>query len=158
MTSSTDSPPRVEHLQPSGLVANPAFSHVVVVGGAARTIYVGGQNAVTANDHPAHRGRPGPPGLSGRDRRHRRRPLAFSHRLVTADADGPQPASVGPYAPLGPRPPESFTRLRGGREVLREAAVAEPRLERLTAQVQQAGPLAGAEVIGAAAGERQVAV
>lgn len=33
-------------LQPSGLVANPAFSHVAVVPPEATTIYVGGQNGV----------------------------------------------------------------------------------------------------------------
>jgi enamine deaminase RidA (YjgF/YER057c/UK114 family) len=40
---------RITHLNPDGLPANPAFSQAVVVEGAARTIYVGGQNAVTAD-------------------------------------------------------------------------------------------------------------
>ncbi len=35
-------------LQPSGLVANPAFSHVAVVPPEATMIYVGGQNGVDA--------------------------------------------------------------------------------------------------------------
>jgi enamine deaminase RidA (YjgF/YER057c/UK114 family) len=39
---------RVEHLNPEGLVRNPAFSNVVVVSGPARTIYIGGQDAVDA--------------------------------------------------------------------------------------------------------------
>jgi enamine deaminase RidA (YjgF/YER057c/UK114 family) len=33
-------------LQPAGLVASPAFSHVAVVPAGATTIYVGGQNGV----------------------------------------------------------------------------------------------------------------
>ena len=40
---------RVELLTPDGLVKNPAFSHVAVVSGAVRTIYVGGQDAITGN-------------------------------------------------------------------------------------------------------------
>ena len=40
---------RVELLAPDGLVKNPAFSHVAVVSGPVRTIYVGGQDAVTAD-------------------------------------------------------------------------------------------------------------
>ena len=39
---------RVEHLNPEGLNRNPAFTNVVVVSGPVRTIYVGGQDAVTA--------------------------------------------------------------------------------------------------------------
>ena len=39
---------RVEHLNPDGLNRNPAFTNVVVVSGPVRTIYVGGQDAVTA--------------------------------------------------------------------------------------------------------------
>ena len=49
MTSaSATQPGRVELLSPDGLVKNPAFSHVAVVSGQARTIYVGGQDAVSA--------------------------------------------------------------------------------------------------------------
>jgi enamine deaminase RidA (YjgF/YER057c/UK114 family) len=40
---------RITHLNPDGMPANPAFSQAVVVEGPARTIYVGGQNAVTAD-------------------------------------------------------------------------------------------------------------
>jgi enamine deaminase RidA (YjgF/YER057c/UK114 family) len=40
---------RVELLSPDGLVKNPAFSNVAVVSGQVRTIYVGGQDAVTAD-------------------------------------------------------------------------------------------------------------
>ena len=40
---------RITHLNPEGLPANPAFSQAVVVEGPVRTIYVGGQNAVTAD-------------------------------------------------------------------------------------------------------------
>jgi enamine deaminase RidA (YjgF/YER057c/UK114 family) len=46
-TTMTDG--RVELLSPDGLVKSPAFSHVAVVSGSVRTIYVGGQNAVTAD-------------------------------------------------------------------------------------------------------------
>jgi enamine deaminase RidA (YjgF/YER057c/UK114 family) len=40
---------RVEFLAPDGLVKRPAFSHVAVVSGAVRTIYVGGQDAVRSD-------------------------------------------------------------------------------------------------------------
>jgi len=39
----------VTHLNPEGMHTNPAFTQAVVVEGAARTIYVGGQNAVGAD-------------------------------------------------------------------------------------------------------------
>jgi len=39
----------VQHLNPEGMHKNPAFTQAVVVEGAARTIYVGGQNAVAAD-------------------------------------------------------------------------------------------------------------
>lgn len=39
----------VEYRNPAGLHRNPAYSQMVVVSGPARTIYVGGQNAVTAD-------------------------------------------------------------------------------------------------------------
>jgi enamine deaminase RidA (YjgF/YER057c/UK114 family) len=38
----------ITRLQPAGLVASPAFSHVAVVPPGAVTIYVGGQNGVDA--------------------------------------------------------------------------------------------------------------
>jgi enamine deaminase RidA (YjgF/YER057c/UK114 family) len=38
----------VEHFNPAGLSRNPAFTNVVAVSGPARTIYVGGQDAVDA--------------------------------------------------------------------------------------------------------------
>lgn len=40
---------RITHLNPDGLHQNPAFTQAVVVEGAARTVYVGGQNAVAAD-------------------------------------------------------------------------------------------------------------
>ena len=50
MTSAdTPSPGRVEHLNPDGLFRNPAFTQAVVVSGPVRTIYIGGQDAVTAD-------------------------------------------------------------------------------------------------------------
>src|SRR5438034_9620877 len=39
----------IAHLNPDSLPRNPAFSQAVSVAGPARTIYVGGQNAVTAD-------------------------------------------------------------------------------------------------------------
>lgn len=41
--------PNVTHLNPEGMHHNPAFSQAVVVQGNAKTIYVGGQNAVAAD-------------------------------------------------------------------------------------------------------------
>jgi enamine deaminase RidA (YjgF/YER057c/UK114 family) len=38
-----------EHLNPDGLHRNPAFTQAIVVSGPVRTIYVGGQNAVSAD-------------------------------------------------------------------------------------------------------------
>jgi enamine deaminase RidA (YjgF/YER057c/UK114 family) len=40
---------QVQHLNPTTLHRNPAFTQVVVVSGPAKTIYVGGQNAVDAS-------------------------------------------------------------------------------------------------------------
>jgi enamine deaminase RidA (YjgF/YER057c/UK114 family) len=40
---------RVEHLNPDGMLRNPAFTQAVVVSGPVRTIYVGGQDAVNAD-------------------------------------------------------------------------------------------------------------
>ncbi len=39
----------IERIRPSGLIHSPAFSHVAVVPPGATTIYVGGQNAVSAD-------------------------------------------------------------------------------------------------------------
>lgn len=39
----------VEHLNPDTLMRNPAFTQAIAVSGPARTIYVGGQNAVDAS-------------------------------------------------------------------------------------------------------------
>src|SRR5262245_48710933 len=41
--------PVARHLNPEGLHYNPAFSQVVTVSPSARTIYIGGQNAVDAS-------------------------------------------------------------------------------------------------------------
>jgi enamine deaminase RidA (YjgF/YER057c/UK114 family) len=38
----------VEYLNPAGLHKNQAFTNVIVVSGAAKTIYIGGQDAVDA--------------------------------------------------------------------------------------------------------------
>ncbi|MEO7913281.1 MAG: RidA family protein [Roseiflexaceae bacterium] len=42
-------PGSVEHLNPATMHHNPAFSQAVVVSGAVKTVYVGGQNAVDAS-------------------------------------------------------------------------------------------------------------
>jgi enamine deaminase RidA (YjgF/YER057c/UK114 family) len=47
---------RVELLSPDGLVQSPAFSNVAVVSGPVRTIYVGGQDAITADGEVVGRG------------------------------------------------------------------------------------------------------
>ena len=47
---------RVELLAPDGLVKSPAFSHVAVVFGPVRTIYIGGQDAVTADGENVGKG------------------------------------------------------------------------------------------------------
>jgi enamine deaminase RidA (YjgF/YER057c/UK114 family) len=39
----------VQHLKPAGLPDNPAFTNVIVVTGPAKTIYIGGQDAVDAS-------------------------------------------------------------------------------------------------------------
>lgn len=39
----------VQHLNPDGLNKNPAFTNVVIVTGSAKTIYIGGQDAVDAS-------------------------------------------------------------------------------------------------------------
>lgn len=36
----------IQHLNPDTLHQNPAFTNVIVVSGSAKTIYIGGQNAV----------------------------------------------------------------------------------------------------------------
>jgi enamine deaminase RidA (YjgF/YER057c/UK114 family) len=38
----------IEHLNPDGLMKNPAFSQIVVTKGSGKTIYIGGQNAINA--------------------------------------------------------------------------------------------------------------
>jgi enamine deaminase RidA (YjgF/YER057c/UK114 family) len=40
--------PTITHLNPEGMHSNPAYSQGVAVAGNAKTIYVGGQNAVNA--------------------------------------------------------------------------------------------------------------
>ena len=47
---------RVEYLNPAGMLKNPAFTQVAVVSGAARTVYVGGQDAVDAQGQVVGKG------------------------------------------------------------------------------------------------------
>ena len=39
----------VQYLNPEGLHQNPAFTQVISISGAAKTVYVGGQNALNAD-------------------------------------------------------------------------------------------------------------
>ncbi len=39
----------IEFINPDGLIKNPAFSHVAITKGSGSTIYIGGQNAITAH-------------------------------------------------------------------------------------------------------------
>lgn len=39
----------VTHLNPEGMHANPAYSQAITVSGNAKTVYIGGQNAVDAD-------------------------------------------------------------------------------------------------------------
>jgi enamine deaminase RidA (YjgF/YER057c/UK114 family) len=47
MTTSTHG--EVQHLNPNGLIKNPAFTNVIVVTGPVKTIYIGGQDAVDSS-------------------------------------------------------------------------------------------------------------
>lgn len=40
---------KIKHINPDGLMKNPAFSQVVTTHGSGKTIYIGGQNSVNAN-------------------------------------------------------------------------------------------------------------
>jgi len=46
----------VEHINPSGLIRNPAFTQVVTVSGPVKTVYIGAQNAVDGNRNIVGRG------------------------------------------------------------------------------------------------------
>lgn len=48
-TKATQAGGQVKYLNPEGLPRNPAFTNVVAVTGPAKTIYVGGQDAVDAS-------------------------------------------------------------------------------------------------------------
>ena len=41
-------PGSVQHINPDGMSKNPAFTNVIVVSGAVKTVYIGGQDAVDA--------------------------------------------------------------------------------------------------------------
>ncbi|HLN73774.1 MAG TPA: RidA family protein [Prolixibacteraceae bacterium] len=41
-------PNQIQYINPEGLSKNPAFSQIVTTHGSGRTIYIGGQNAITA--------------------------------------------------------------------------------------------------------------
>lgn len=40
---------KIEHINPNGLIKNPAFSQIITTEGNGQTIYIGGQNAVNGN-------------------------------------------------------------------------------------------------------------
>jgi hypothetical protein len=50
----------VEHLNPEGLHQNPAFTNVVTIPANAKTVYVGGQNALTPEGVIVGKGELGP--------------------------------------------------------------------------------------------------
>ena len=57
MTSATTTTPgRIEFLNPEGLHRNPAYTNVAVVSGPVKTIYIGGQDAITADGEIVGRG------------------------------------------------------------------------------------------------------
>jgi hypothetical protein len=39
---------KIQHINPAGLLNNPAFSQIVITEGNGKTIYIGGQNSVNA--------------------------------------------------------------------------------------------------------------
>lgn len=39
---------KIEHINPDGLIRNPAFTNVITVSGAAKTVYIGEQNSNNA--------------------------------------------------------------------------------------------------------------
>ncbi|HKA09632.1 MAG TPA: RidA family protein [Candidatus Dormibacteraeota bacterium] len=39
-------PAQIKHINPDGLIKNPAFTQVVTVSGPVKTVYIGAQNAV----------------------------------------------------------------------------------------------------------------
>ena len=47
MTTSTHA--QVQHINPDGLIKNPAFTNVITVTGQVKTVYIGGQDAVDAS-------------------------------------------------------------------------------------------------------------
>lgn len=49
-------PTIVQHINPAGMHKNPAFSQAIVVSGPAKTIYIGGQNAVSSAGEIVGRG------------------------------------------------------------------------------------------------------
>ena len=46
----------VQHINPDGLNKNPAFTNVIVVTGSAKTIYIGGQDAVDGSGNIVGKG------------------------------------------------------------------------------------------------------
>jgi enamine deaminase RidA (YjgF/YER057c/UK114 family) len=55
-TEPTSNQGLIEYLNPEHLHKNPAFTHVIGVSGPAKTIYVGGQNAVDAQGNIVGKG------------------------------------------------------------------------------------------------------
>jgi enamine deaminase RidA (YjgF/YER057c/UK114 family) len=53
---STSSIGQVQHINPDGLNKNPAFTNVITVTGPAKTIYIGGQDAVDASGNIVGKG------------------------------------------------------------------------------------------------------
>jgi enamine deaminase RidA (YjgF/YER057c/UK114 family) len=53
---STSSSSQVQHINPDGLNNNPAFTNVITVTGSAKTIYIGGQDALDASGNIVGKG------------------------------------------------------------------------------------------------------
>jgi enamine deaminase RidA (YjgF/YER057c/UK114 family) len=49
-------PAQITHLNPDGLITNPAFTQVVTVSGPVKTVYIGAQNAVDGDRNIVGRG------------------------------------------------------------------------------------------------------
>jgi hypothetical protein len=46
----------IQHINPEGLFGSPAFSQIVTTEGKGKTIYIGGQNAVSAQSQIVGKG------------------------------------------------------------------------------------------------------
>lgn len=100
----------VKYLTPDGLHKNPAFSQVVATEGNVRTVYVGGQNAVTSSGE-----------VVGKSDMRQQASQVFKNLIIALDAAGAQLENVikwNVYIVQGqpPQPAfEEFQRVWGNR-------------------------------------------